>query len=323
MTITNQGSIRLFRLAGIDVYLHWLWFLVAYWQIRRQGVGDYTSPAWNVLEYLALFCIVLMHEFGHSLACRQVGGRADHITLWPLGGVAFVQPPERPLAMLWSIAAGPLVNVILTPVLLALTLLMAGSGAAEAAPNAARLLQAILTINLVLLIFNLLPIYPLDGGQMLRSLLWLVIGRARSLTVATAIGFVGVVGLGLLALVAQGTQRLWLGVITVFILMNCWAGLLQGLRLTRISRAPRRRDLACPACHTAPPAGAFWVCGRCRKSFDAFENRAVCPHCGTAYEGTRCFECGSDSPIRQWYPLAQPLPSPTANTLELGPAREW
>ena len=71
---------------------------------------------WPVLEYLALFVIVLVHEFGHALACRQVGGQANQIVLWPLGGVAYVAPPPRPGATLWSIAAGPLVNVVLAPV---------------------------------------------------------------------------------------------------------------------------------------------------------------------------------------------------------------
>ncbi len=72
---------------------------------------SYSSITWNVLEYLALFLIVMLHEFGHALACRQVGGTANQIVLWPLGGVAYVNPPQRPGATLWSIAAGPLVNV--------------------------------------------------------------------------------------------------------------------------------------------------------------------------------------------------------------------
>jgi Zn-dependent protease len=88
---------------------------VAYYEINQRS-GRYTSLTWNVLEYLALLLIVLLHEFGHSLACRQVGGQADRIVLWPLGGVAYVQPPQRPGATLWSIAAGPLVNVALIPV---------------------------------------------------------------------------------------------------------------------------------------------------------------------------------------------------------------
>jgi Zn-dependent protease len=72
---------------------------------------------WNALEYVTLFGIVLLHEMGHALACRQVGGQANLIVLWPLGGVAYVSPPPRPGATLWSIAAGPLVNVALLPVL--------------------------------------------------------------------------------------------------------------------------------------------------------------------------------------------------------------
>jgi Zn-dependent protease len=111
----RQGSIHLFRLAGVDLYLHWSWFLVAFYEIQSRD-GRYTSIAWSVLEYLTLFLIVLMHEFGHAMACRQVGGTADQILLWPFGGVAYVRPPQRPGATLWSIAAGPLVNVALLPV---------------------------------------------------------------------------------------------------------------------------------------------------------------------------------------------------------------
>src|SRR5271168_757344 len=111
-----QGSFRLFRLLGVDVSLHWSWFLIALIEIQARR-GIYSSPLWNVLEYLGFFLIVLAHEFGHSLACRRVGGTADRILLWPFGGVAYVNPPQRPGAMLWSIAAGPLVNVALIPVL--------------------------------------------------------------------------------------------------------------------------------------------------------------------------------------------------------------
>jgi Zn-dependent protease len=111
---SHQGAIRLFRLFGIDVFLHWSWFVVALFELRMRS-SEYASPLFNVLEYLALFVIVTLHEFGHSLACRQVGGRASGIVLWPLGGVAYVVPPQRPGATLWSLAAGPLVNVALAP----------------------------------------------------------------------------------------------------------------------------------------------------------------------------------------------------------------
>ena len=94
MTPTREGSFHLWRFAGIDVFLHWSWFLVAAWAVSSRS-SIYSSLLWNVLEYLALFMIVVMHEYGHSLACRQVGGQANQIVLWPLGGVAYVAPPPR------------------------------------------------------------------------------------------------------------------------------------------------------------------------------------------------------------------------------------
>src|SRR5207248_3718739 len=160
----RQGSIHLFRFSGIDVFLHWSWFLVAMYEIRGSA-GRYSSISWNILEYLGLFLIVTLHEFGHSLACRQVGGRADRIVLWPLGGVAYVDPPPRPGATLWSIAAGPLVNVVLFPLLLVAVFVARKAGWPDSAPNEFGLLKSITYINAGLLIFNLLPIYPLDGGQ--------------------------------------------------------------------------------------------------------------------------------------------------------------
>src|SRR3989441_8555477 len=135
MTPTRKGSFHLFRFAGIDLYLHWSWFVIAAFEIQNRARG-YSSLTWNVLEYLALFLIVLLHEFGHALACRQVGGQANQIVLWPLGGVAFVAPPPRPGATLWSIAAGPLVNVAVAPVLPLAAASRASPGCGAGMPNA-------------------------------------------------------------------------------------------------------------------------------------------------------------------------------------------
>src|SRR5579863_9390403 len=234
MPSARQGSVHLFRFAGIDVFLHWSWFLVAVYEIQSRA-RSYSSITWNVVEYLALFLIVMLHEFGHALACRQVGGQADQIVLWPLGGVAYVDPPPRPGATLWSIAAGPLVNVALIPVLAAVGMLSRSLGWAETMPNFDHLLGMIAFINKALLIFNILPIYPLDGGQILRSLLWFALGRARSLMVATIFGFVGVAGFIILAVY---TQSVWYGVLAVFMLMNCWGGLRHAQVLSRLAKLP-------------------------------------------------------------------------------------
>jgi Zn-dependent protease len=296
----RQNSIRLFRFNGIDLSLHWSWFLVAVYEISdRQNA--YSSITWNLLEYLALFLIVMIHEFGHALACRQVGGVANQIVLWPLGGVAYVNPPQRPGATLWSIAAGPLVNVVLVPILWTFGHLMRSLGLAQAMPNVFLLLRSVALINLSLLIFNMLPIYPLDGGQILRSLLWFAMGRARSLMAATVLGFLGVAGLVILAL---RIQSVWFGVLSVFILMNCWKGLQQARALLRLAKLPRHGGYSCPSCKTSPPMGEYWRCSKCQKSFDTFQSQAVCPHCATQFATTGCLDCGRAYAMREWAPSA-------------------
>jgi Zn-dependent protease len=288
MPTGSQGSIRLFRFAGINVFLHWSWFLVAVFEINSRA-GKYSSILWNVLEYLALFLIVTMHEFGHALACRQVGGTSNQIVLWPLGGVAYVNPPPRPGATLWSLAAGPLVNVALIPVLMVLLTLSRSLGWPLTMPNAYLLLQSISFINAALLIFNILPIYPLDGGQILRSLLWFVMGRARSLLVATLIGFVGVAALIFFAVRAGS---LWIVILAGFILLNCWGGLKQAIVLLRLAKLPRRYGFACPWCKAEPPMGDLWRCPHCKTSFDTFEVQGVCPQCAARFREAQCLHCG-------------------------------
>jgi len=158
-------------------------------------------------------------------------------------------------------------------------------------------LQAVSWINKWLLIFNILPIYPLDGGQILRSLLWFVLGRARSLLVATILGLVGVAGfIGL----AIREQDLWLGAISVFVLMNCWSGLQQARALLRFAKLPRREGFACPACKTAPPLGEFWKCRKCGQAFDTFQTGAACPRCGAQFAATKCLDCGAEHPLGEW-----------------------
>ena len=278
------------------MYLHWSWFVVAAFEVQSRE-GRYSGVIWNVLEYLALFLIVLMHEFGHALACRQVGGTANRILLWPFGGVAYVNPPQRPGATLWSIAAGPLVNVALAPLLGVPLLLGRSLGWAQTMPDAYTLITWVSIINASLLIFNILPIYPLDGGQILRSLLWFMLGRARSLMVATVVGLLGIVGL---FAVAVRSQSFWIIAISIFMMMNCWRGLRQAQALLRIAKLPRRPGFACPSCRTAPPVGAYWGCGQCRKPFDTFETRGACPHCGAQYSRTMCLDCQEQHPMSEW-----------------------
>lgn len=221
MANSSPGSYHLFRLFGISVFIHWSWFVVALLFLMTDRFSP--SPAWGALTYVSLFVIVLMHEFGHALACRSVGGRADNIVLWPLGGIAFVQPPQRPWPVLWSIAAGPLVNVVLVPVTVGLYIYFTG-GFEIAAPRTEfhEYLFLLTFINLGLLIFNMLPIYPLDGGQILQAILWFFMGRAKSLTITASIGIIAAIAGGVWALSRGDT---WLVLIAAFVGWQAWNGL--------------------------------------------------------------------------------------------------
>jgi Zn-dependent protease len=290
------GSFRLFRVGGITVSVHWTWLLVAAFELQYRA-GAYALQFWNVAEYLALFAIVLLHEFGHALACRSVGGRADHIVLWPLGGVAFVAPPPRPGAWLWSIAAGPLVNVVLRPITIGALYLAGNAGMAEGNSDVYHFVGAVADMNLVLLLFNLLPVYPLDGGQILQALLWFVIGRVKSLLVVSVIGLV----VGAVAVVATlASGQMWLVVMSAFVALRSWAGFRYARMLAAAPAVPRRREATCPGCGAHPPVGEFWTCDRCRTRFDTFAERAACPTCGKVFVVTTCPDCHRGHPMPGW-----------------------
>ena len=227
----NRGSFRLFRLAGTDVFVHWSWFVAAYFLMRNEASPD-ASLGWAALEYVAGFGVVLLHEFGHVLACRRVGGSANRIVVWPLGGLAFVTPPPRPWPTLWTIVAGPLVNVVLAPGLFVLAYLAWPADDAE--PTAlGNLTLGLAVFNVGLLIFNLLPIYPLDGGRILQALLWRLFGLRASLMVAGGIGIVAGTGLGLLA-VSQGEW--WLTAVAFFLVGGAFGAVKQAQILGQLSQ---------------------------------------------------------------------------------------
>jgi Zn-dependent protease len=246
------GTIRLFKFSGIQVYLHFSWFIVAAYEYSRRA-GVYESPIWAAWEYIALFAIVLLHEFGHALACRQTGGIADRIVLWPLGGIAFVNPPRRPGAMLWSIAAGPLVNVILFPLLSVAVLLTAAPEGLEPS-YFTRLVLHVWQINLVLLIFNMLPVYPLDGGQILRSLLWFPLGEIRSLQIASVVGLIGSIALAGLAWFI-GMDVFWTAIMALFLISRAIAGWQYAKALVQEEEANRAAQLVPTVPQTDRPAG--------------------------------------------------------------------
>jgi Zn-dependent protease len=287
------GGVRLGRILGIDIFLHWSWLFVAIIEIETRK-NRYSTQLWNAVEYVTVFAIVLAHELGHALACRSVGGRAERIVLWPLGGIAFVQPPPRPGAVLWSIAAGPLVNlafaVLSAPLVFVANIVLP--------PDAAHFAMAFFVINVGLLCFNLLPIYPLDGGQIFQALLWFFVGRAKSLAIVSVVGLVAATAIVPVALV-KGS--LWFAVLAFYAGSRALTGLRTARLMGQIAAAPRRPGFACPRCKAAPPMGSFWRCA-CGTMFDTFDTAGRCPKCARTYQGTACNDCGQMSPHVAFHP---------------------
>ncbi|MFO0876606.1 MAG: M50 family metallopeptidase [Gemmataceae bacterium] len=300
-----RGSFRLFRAAGIDVYLHWSWFLIALILVtsRRPDGMEYQAPAWKVAEFVSVFVFVLLHEFGHALACRSVGGKAETILLWPLGGVAFVAPPPRPGAFLWSIAAGPLVNFLLLIPTFALWSYASSQGWAQSQPDIYRFLGLATVMNAALFGFNILPIYPLDGGQMVQAFLWYGVGRYESLRIVSLFGMIvgGLLLLGsLVVLPLIEGWALITGLLALTITLRSFVSFKQAEAILTVQALPRNSSVRCPSCHTAPPQGSFWVCDHCQTRFDLFDHRGKCPACGAWYLEPSCPHCFETSHIDQW-----------------------
>jgi hypothetical protein len=105
--------------------------------------------------------------------------------------------------------------------------------------------------------------------------------------------------------VAIISRSVWIGLISAFILMNCWNCLRHAQALARIAKLPRHSAYECPSCQTAPPVGKFWICGLCHQPFDMFETEAICPNCSAHFSTTRCLDCGVLRPINSWVPEAR------------------
>src|SRR5688500_384672 len=191
-----RWSLKLGRIAGIEVYLHWTFFLlIGFVFFSDLWQGDELSTAARVpaaaqavLFVLALFGCIVLHELGHSLAARKYGIPTRDITLLPIGGVARLERmPREPMQELWVAVAGPLVNLMIAGVL-AVVLLLLRATHIEMVRAQMQFVFALLVMNLFLLVFNMLPAFPMDGGRVLRALLARRLEYVRATWIAARIG---------------------------------------------------------------------------------------------------------------------------------------
>jgi len=209
------GSYKIGRLWGIDIKLH-MFFLV--W-IGMSLLDSGANPGQVLLENVLLFGSVLLHELGHCAGARLMKGEAKEVILWPLGGLAMLRIPNSAKAEFVSTAAGPMVNLILCG-FAAIPLVFLGD--AVNAPTAEHWIQYALMVNGALFLFNVVPAYPMDGGRILRSMLWPLFGWRTATLVATVTAMVFGVAFLAVAVRFGGSGTMILALIGVMVLMASW-----------------------------------------------------------------------------------------------------
>jgi Zn-dependent protease len=180
---------------GIGIYVHWSLFLMLLgWPLLTNPAGAGLSMlVHSVILLSAVFGCVALHELGHALMARVYGIRTRDITLYPIGGVARLERmSERPGEEFWIAVAGPAVNVVLAGLLFASLILLGQPLAPGESPGLpiVLLMQELAWINVFLVVFNLLPVFPMDGGRVFRAFLTTFVGSLKATEVAAAVGAV-------------------------------------------------------------------------------------------------------------------------------------
>lgn len=224
---------------GIGIYVHWTFLLLAaYVLFHNYSLAGADLALYSLALLNAVFGCVVLHELGHALAARRFGIPTRDITLYPIGGVARLERmSERPWEEFWIAVAGPAVNVVIA-LFLWLVLPLGGLlPGAEAVHQLGRgnLLLDLMVVNGFLVLFNILPIFPMDGGRVLRALLSLRLGRLRATEWAVAVGVVLAALLGFVGLLIEWYMLL---VVIAFVF---FAGQ-QELAAVRYSEARRQAE---------------------------------------------------------------------------------
>jgi Zn-dependent protease len=214
--LSMNGSWHLGKLAGVDLRIHWTFLLLPAWIYFSSLIGGsgFAAATSAVLFILAIFVCVVLHELGHALMARQFGIGTVDITLLPIGGVArLLRMPRNPLQEFLIAVAGPLVNVLIAAAVF-IGLALAGQSAPTMAVS--QFLIQLGWVNVGLVVFNMIPAFPMDGGRVLRATLAMFMPYAHATNTAAVVGQVGAVGFGLLGFLSGNPMLMLIAVFIFF-----------------------------------------------------------------------------------------------------------
>ncbi|MFN9319593.1 MAG: site-2 protease family protein, partial [Chitinophagales bacterium] len=189
-----KGALKLGSISGIGIFIHWSFsLLIAYIVYSNYKDGQNTTQIlWAVLFVMSIFLTVLLHELGHALAAKRYKINTKRITLLPIGGLAELESiPEKPNEELVVALAGPMVNLgfaILTSLIIELPSIENMAGMLTGGINSHNFFLNFFLVNLWLVVFNLIPAFPMDGGRVLRALLAFRLRREKATLIAARIG---------------------------------------------------------------------------------------------------------------------------------------
>jgi Zn-dependent protease len=235
-------SFRIARVSGIDIRVHATFFLIVLIGATQYARFGLPGLLFGTTLILLLFLCVTLHELGHSVVAQKFGVQVRQIVLLPIGGVAMMQRiPRNPWEELWIALAGPVVNVVIAAALwLGIVARERFTGVdfgqllalGRDGPSGALMLSWLLSANMALVVFNMVPAFPLDGGRVLRAILAMRMTHARATAIAAVVGQVLAVALGTLGLVSG---NFLLVIVAAFIFFGAGAENLEGRARTVLS----------------------------------------------------------------------------------------
>ncbi len=274
-----NGSWKIGRVAGIDVFIHWTFLLLLVWVGAAHYLEhhNWVEAAWGLVFILTLFAIIVAHELGHAVAAKRYGIVTRDITLLPIGGVARLERmPDKPSQELVVALAGPAVNVVLAAALyIGMLLTRHVFQVSDATHVGGSFVDQMFAVNVVLVLFNMLPAFPMDGGRVVRALLAMRMDYVRATQVAA--------GLGQMMAILFAIAGLFWNPFLLFIALFVWVGAQQEASMVQMRAAlsgiPVSRAMVTHFATLSPDEpitrAGEWVLAGFQQDFPVVENEQV------------------------------------------------